>query len=340
MAGLRRLDAFQKVRRDVQDRSALGGIVTLVAMSAAAILFVSETFLYLRGVTRHSLHLAESTPVPLSRPSRSLVDMPGKISLQFMITFPHLSCRQLDFALDDASLSAGTLEKVYGRQLKLNMRTPTFTELTKAMDGAKPAKTRDGCTITGDLKIPLVAGDFAITITRRTWAEATSTLLLGLLDDRQIPDAQRPQKLDFNVSHYIHYIRFGTPFPKAQDTPLEGRLHTIQNKMGGIALQQIHVKLIPTIYKRFLTSAYTYQLGVVDHTVQPETLVAKGVPLLPGISVSYDFTPLAVHHSESRENFLVFLSSLVAIVGGVFVTVGLATGLLVHSAAAVAKKLD
>ena len=110
--------------------------------------------------------------------------------------------------------------------------------------------------------------------------------------------------------------------------------------MGGIALQQMHVKLIPTLYQRFLTSSHTYQLSVVDHTVQPETLVAKGVPLLPGMSVSYDFTPLAVHHVESRENFLVFLSSLVAIVGGVFVTVGLATGLLVHSAAAVAKKLD
>ncbi|CAB9528598.1 reticulum-Golgi intermediate compartment protein 3 [Seminavis robusta] len=340
MAGLRRLDAFQKVRRDVQSKSALGGLITLVAISAAAILFVSEIFLYLRGVTRHSLHLAQSTHVPLTRPSHSISDMPGKIPLKFMITFPHLTCRQLDFALDDASHSSGTLEKVYGRQ-SLTLRTPTLSELRLAMEtGATPAQTRNGCTILGDLKIPLVAGEFAITITRRTWAEATSTLLLGLLDDRQIPDSGLSQKLEFNVSHYIHYIRFGTPFPRAKDAPLEGRLHTIQNKMGGIALQQIHVKLIPTIYQRFLAASTTYQLSVVDHTVQPETLVAKGVPLLPGIAVSFDFTPLAVHHVESRENILVFLSSLVSIVGGVFVTVGLATGMLVHSAAAVAKKLD
>ena len=111
--------------------------------------------------------------------------------------------------------------------------------------------------------------------------------------------------------------------------------------MGGIALQQMHVKLIPTIYQRFFGGhSHTYQSSVVDHTVQPETLVAKGVPLLPGVAVSFDFTPLAVHHVEGRENILVFLSSLVSIVGGVFVTVGLATGLVVHSAAAVAKKLD
>jgi hypothetical protein len=37
---------------------------------------------------------------------------------------------------------------------------------------------------------------------------------------------------------------------------------------------------------------------------------------------------------------LVFLSSLVSIVGGVFVTVGLVSGCLVDSAKAVAKKID
>jgi len=68
--------------------------------------------------------------------------------------------------------------------------------------------------------------------------------------------------------------------------------------------------------------------------------VARGVQQLPGLVVTYDFTPLTVHHSEGRDNFLVFLSSLISIVGGVFVTVGMLTGCLVHSAQAVAKKID
>lgn len=54
----------------------------------------------------------------------------------------------------------------------------------------------------------------------------------------------------------------------------------------------------------------------------------------------YDFTPLAVRHVDSRENVFVFLSSLVGIVGGVFVTVKLVSGCLVNSAQAVAKKMD
>ena len=47
----------------------------------------------------------------------------------------------------------------------------------------------------------------------------------------------------------------------------------------------------------------------------------------------YDFTPLAMRHMEVRENWLVFLSSLVRIVGGIFVAVGLVSGCSVHSGA-------
>jgi Endoplasmic reticulum vesicle transporter len=83
-----------------------------------------------------------------------------------------------------------------------------------------------------------------------------------------------------------------------------------------------------------------YQMSVVDITVQPSALIATGAQQLPGLTVTYDFTPLTVHHSDGRESFLVFLSSLISIVGGVFVTVGLVTGCLVHSVEAVAKKID
>ena len=98
---------------------------------------------------------------------------------------------------------------------------------------------------------------------------------------------------------------------------------------------------MPTTYKRtFHAAKETYQASVSRHIVQPETLAAQRSTLLPGLLLTYDFTPLAVRHVESRENWFVFLSSLVGIVGGVFVTVGLVTGCLVNSAQAVAKKMD
>ena len=82
-----------------------------------------------------------------------------------------------------------------------------------------------------------------------------------------------------------------------------------------------------------------YQVSVAQHLVNPNTLAAQQSTLLPGLVMYYDFTPLAVYHTEERENFFVFLSSLISIVGGAFVTVGLVSRCLV-SAASVAKKID
>lgn len=118
-------------------------------------------------------------------------------------------------------------------------------------------------------------------------------------------------------------------------------MHLVENDTGGIALANVNVKLVPTTYTSgFFSSRHQYQISVTEHMVQPETLASQGSRFLPGLAVTYDFTPLAVHHVEARDSPLVFLSSLVSIVGGVFVTVSLMTGCLVHSAAEIAKKMD
>jgi hypothetical protein len=128
-------------------------------------------------------------------------------------------------------------------------------------------------------------------------------------------------------------------FPLTKN-PLQDDMHVVENDSGGIALANVNVKLVPTLYSGMLTSREMYQLSVTEHIVQPETLAQQGSRFLPGLALSYDFTPLAVHHVEARDNILVFLSSMVSIVGGVFVTVSLVTGCLVHSAAELAKKID
>jgi hypothetical protein len=116
--------------------------------------------------------------------------------------------------------------------------------------------------------------------------------------------------------------------------------YDIDNDSGGLALTQVSVKLVPTNYQTMMGSQDMYQLSVTDHIIQPETLATQGSQFLPGMAITYDFTALAVHHVEWRDNIFVFASSLISIVGGVFVTVSLFTGCLVHSAAAVAKKID
>ena len=334
MPALRKLDAFAKTRPDLQQKSVAGGIITAIAATTAAALFLAQITSYIVGSTQHSLHLArsESIPViPLSEVNpRNNV---GRIPLTVHVTFPHLECRQLEVSLDGASLSTGELTKIHGEH-SLSLRPPTKTDRVNA---GNAFKTNRGCTVIGKLRPQVVAGVLSVGLSRETWLQATRAISLRAgADESTIAD----QLQQFNVSHYIHNIQFGAAYPYAKASPLKQRAHWINNEFGGIAVEYIAVKLVPTLVSGAFSNLLTYQASVADHTITPATLVTKGVPYLPGLVLTYDFTPLAVHHKSGRDSFLVFLSSLISIVGGVFVTVGLFTGCLVHSAQAVAKKID
>jgi len=341
VGGLRRLDAFVKTRPDLQEKNAVGGFITLLAAATAALLFLCQIFVYVRGTSQHSLSLSRSVSVPLLPIPKehekglhhALLNLHGKIPLRILVTFLHLDCKALEITLDGASLSSGDLERIHGKHT-LVLRKPTSTEMRKA---GIQTYTSAGCTVDGLLRPQMVAGVLQITISTKWWQEASREIhTLQTVRPDKITDALQK----YNVSHYIHKIEFGKTFPKSAAKPLEDRAHIVENDFGGIAIEQIQVKLVPTISQGLLFRESSYQTSVVDHTIQPHTLVSLGVQMLPGLALSYDFTPLTVHHSEGRDNFLVFLSSLVSIVAGVFVTVGMVTGCLVRSASEIAKKID
>ncbi|KAL7573034.1 hypothetical protein ACA910_018726 [Epithemia clementina (nom. ined.)] len=349
MSGLRRYDAFVKTRPDMRTRSAVGGVITIVAATTAVLLLIGQLIMYIRGSPTHSLHLATSQSTPL-RPlnlspiqSKILDRIGGTINFQLRITFPHIRCSRLDVIHDGASLSSNELSKHHpGHSIQL--RAPTSSELAKiaAQGGSyyklSTLKPSQGCTVDGEMRIPLVAGSLVVSMNAMAWSEVTSMLTIRRLEGND--QSFKLAMAGFNVTHYIHYIRFGDSFPLANVKPLEDRYNLIENNFGGVALEQIEVKLVPTQFQDSWSSKIMYQMSVTDHQVQPATLVAHGVPHLPGVLVSYDFSPIAVRHHGGRDNLLVFLSSLVSIVGGVFVTVGMLTSCLVHSAKVVAKKVD
>jgi hypothetical protein len=328
MANLRRLDAFAKPRDETRSKSAIGGIITVIAASTAAALFVAQLAMYIRGNPTHSLHLSTSETIPmLSLNMKHSSQMTfGKIPLRIHVTFPFLQCSQLEVKHDGASLSTGELEKVHGKHF-LTLRPPTAGELAKL---GEHDRTK-GCTVEGMMRVSRVGGQLSIVMNREAFRRATMALMMGLQTTATHLSA-------FNVSHYIEHVRFGNTFEHA-DNPLEHRAHIIQNH-GGIGLEEMDVKLVPTQQSTWLGIQNSYQLSINGHSVQPATMVESKISQYPGLAITYDFSPLAVHYTSGRENYLVFLSSLISIVGGVFVTVGLVTGCVVHSAQAVAKKID
>ena len=350
---LRRLDAFHKTRPDLQQRTVVGGLITIIAAVTAALLFLGQIYNYLNGSSHHALKLSQSVSIPLlpveyhagsnggggkNYKGNSLVQHvlaeAGKINLNIHVTFTHLQCDHLDVILDGASMVGGDLEKVHGKHA-LVKRPPTHSELRTI---GLPNNHKGGCTIQGHLRPYIVAGVLQITISSKAWAEATSMITLLRMTDAESVSKSLER---YNVSHYIHSIEFGRTFSQSAAKPLMNRPHMIENDFGGIAVESISVKLVPTVSRGTFLTETSYQTSVVEHTIQPQTLVAHGVPHLPGLVLSYDFTPLTVDHSADGEALLIFLSSLLSIVAGVYVTVSLITGCLVQSAAAVAsKKID
>jgi len=269
------------------------------------------------------------------------------IPLKLHVTFPHLSCSQLDYAHDGNDSSSGKFEHYHSKPYTFTKRVPTNEEYKKAVGSSVSSVTRDniekrrsGCTVAGTIHIPRVGGTLSVSVSPDAWRRATSVLAFGmdLLGGKKDDVDPFHGKLP-NVTHYVHHISFGNGFPPGTN-PLQDAHHVMDNG-SGVALANVAVKLVPTTYKRtFHSERETFQASVSRHIVEPVTLAAQRSMLLPGLMITYDFTPLAVRHVEKRENLFVFLSSLVGIVGGVFVTVGLVSGCLVNSAQAVAKKMD
>mmetsp|Transcript_14122 Transcript_14122/g.20166 ORF Transcript_14122/g.20166 Transcript_14122/m.20166 type:complete len:363 (-) Transcript_14122:255-1343(-) len=353
----RSFDAFAKPIDGVRHQTVTGGVITVLASTSAIVLFFSQIYMYLHVDTRNHFSLAESFPLSFIMPSMSHTNnsvnrillqakregsgMPAdriaelsalersRIDVAIHITFPYIKCANMDYAHDAASLSNGKFVKMYGKRA-FTKRQPNSAEWEKvighinfAEDKAKLSTSiQNACTIKGEISVPRIGGEITLSLDLDTWHKVS----------------RLKDKNGMNVNHYIHNISFGTQFPLYQN-PLSESMDTIENKYH-VGVTNIMVKLIPTKYKRFARrSIDTYQTSVTKFAIQPNTLASQNSAMTPGLSIHYDFTPLAVHHIETRENIFVFLGSLISIVGGVFVTVGLVSSCLI-TATTFGKKID
>eukprot|EP00531_Pseudo-nitzschia_arenysensis_P012703 CAMPEP_0116136260 /NCGR_PEP_ID=MMETSP0329-20121206/11627_1 /TAXON_ID=697910 /ORGANISM="Pseudo-nitzschia arenysensis, Strain B593" /LENGTH=382 /DNA_ID=CAMNT_0003631111 /DNA_START=47 /DNA_END=1195 /DNA_ORIENTATION=+ len=382
MPVLRNVDVFVKARADIRTQSTSGGLITLIAASTAFLLFLGQVYFYVFPTQSHTLHLAESMQFPMLAEDivdpfqKRSYDIKGKIPLYFKITFLHTPCQSLGVTFNgeavlgnDYSGHAGgraTNNKKKNPPLTVKKYKPRSADLRSIFGSEHSAEAKKhqgrGCTLTGNMRVPIVAGTLAITMTRNAWIEA----LNFFMTQSRVPESEKNSKSDafgkemeYNATHYLHEVRFGKKKSSAAKgltssgyiPPLENRLRTVDNEFYGIAKEEIQVKLIPTVHSNpgLLSQMFGggnkpfYQMSVVEHMLQPETMMAQSSGgAVPGVVLTYDVTPLAVHIDELNGDggFLGFLSSLIGIVGGCFVTVGLFAGCAVRSVEAVAKKID
>ena len=121
----------------------------------------------------------------------------------------------------------------------------------------------------------------------------------------------------WNVSHSINQLDFGERYPGVKN-PLDGVQKILKS---GTGMYQYFAKVVPTDFTysngRMLK---TNQFSVTDH-FRPVTIrTARG---MPGIFVFYELSPIQVNAKQVRKSFSSFLTSICAIIGGVFTVMSL-----------------
>eukprot|EP00761_Pharyngomonas_kirbyi_P012907 gb/GECH01012934.1/.p1 GENE.gb/GECH01012934.1/~~gb/GECH01012934.1/.p1 ORF type:complete len:387 (+),score=85.06 gb/GECH01012934.1/:1-1161(+) len=180
----------------------------------------------------------------------------------------------------------------------------------------KKISRNEGCNVQGTLLVNKVAGNFH-------FAPGTS---------HQNQQSHVHSFMPFEVenwdpSHVIHRLGFGEEYPGLVN-PLDGKEK--QGADSGKGVYQYFVKVVPTIYESTDNKELeTNQYSVTEHYRAGQNM--------PGVFFMYDLSPIMVHIKETRKSFVHFITSLCAIVGGVFTVAGIVDS-IVYNASRFSKK--
>jgi len=185
----------------------------------------------------------------------------------------------------------------------------------------------EGCEIYGYLLVNKVAGNFHFAPGKSFQQHHVHVHDLKPFGER-----------DFNASHNIVRFSFGHDFPGIIN-PLDGVRKTIQK--DEIAMFQYFVKIVPTTYENLANEIInTNQFSVtermkilppVDTNKEQDHSPTHDHSGLPGVFVMYDLSPIMVKYTEKQRSFSHFLTSVCAIVGGVFTVAGIIDSFIYHS---------
>ncbi|KAJ4831065.1 hypothetical protein Tsubulata_043530 [Turnera subulata] len=314
---LKNLDAYPKINEDFYNRTLSGGIITLVSSFVMFLLFFSEFRSYWHTVTETKL----------------LVDTSRGESLRinFDITFPAIRCSLLSL---DAMDISGEQHLDIRHDITKKRINPNGDVIEARQEGIgapkieKPLQRHGGRLEHNEIYCGSCYG-----------AEMSDDDCCNSCDD--VREAYRRKgwavtnvDLIDQISHRINRLAFGDYFPGVVN-PLDGA-QLIHNSPNG--MQQYFIKVVPTIYTDIRgRTVQSNQYSVTEHFKQVEVISPNSHP---GVFFVYDFSPIKVTFKEEHISFLQFLTSVCAIVGGIFTIAGIADSFVYHGQKAMKKKVE
>eukprot|EP00039_Didymoeca_costata_P019597 m.338192 g.338192 ORF g.338192 m.338192 type:complete len:382 (+) comp18335_c0_seq1:145-1290(+) len=174
----------------------------------------------------------------------------------------------------------------------------------------------EGCTLYGFIEVNKVSGNFHLAPGKSFQQHSV-----------HIHDLQSFGRRSFNMTHTIRRLTFGHEYPGLVN-PLDD--HTQVSNDEGSAMYQYFIKVVPTKYTKLSgMELKTNQYSVTSHKrVMNHALGESG---LPGVFFMFELSPIVVQLTETRRSLAHFLTSLCAIIGGVFTVAGMIDSVIFHS---------
>jgi len=320
---LKEVDAFPKLEEEYRITTDSGVALSVVSGIVMLLLFFSQLRAFFGSTTTE--HIVVDT-----RPA-------SKITINFNITFPSLRCSECVIDLMDVSGSQLTAESdTFRTRLDSQGRaigSPFLVSRHNDLDLSSLDKPGEGCIVTGSAKVNKVAGNMHIAL------GASHHHRQG----KHVHQFAPSQVLYYNASHVINHLSFGPAFP-GRPNPLDG---VIKRTEKGPAHFQYFIKIVPTQYEEESAgeigeSIETFQFSVTEHT--RHIAIHNGridTRQLPGVFFIYEISPFMVRVVKTHGMpFSSFLTSLCAIIGGVFTVSGLVSSVLYHGNRAIRRRKE
>lgn len=346
---IRQLDAYPKTLEDFRIKTFSGATVTIVSCIIATILFFYELSYYLEPQIqqqvlvdvskgeRLKIHFDLIFPqVPCSALSVDAIDVSGnqQINIVHDIYKTRLDVHgePIDNAKKDNSLNLikskqlqvtsttvkptldpSRCESCYGAETSTRKCCNTCDAVKEAYhmkgwalsnlnsieqckrEGLVNAVSNEGCKIFGFVEVARVGGNLHIAPGRSMD-----------LDHRHVHDITNLDS--FNTSHIINHLSFVTYEPGH----LDGTTHTADSAMASF---RYYIKVVNSIFVHLNgTTVPKSDFAVTIHKSTPNNDEASPA----GVYFVYEFAPMMIRYTFYERPFLHFLTSVCAIIGGVF----------------------
>jgi len=192
-------------------------------------------------------------------------------------------------------------------------------------EGVKDPSTQisaEGCRMFGNIDVARVQGNIHIAPGKSLARQ-----------HRHVHDLTDFESGIVNTTHIIKHLSFGEDIP-GRVNPLDDTTETCEHSAMNF---QYFIKIVGSMFSNIEGDVLlSNQFAVTRNKRRTD----DGDTSLPGVFFIYEFAPMMVKYVERRRSFLHFMTSVFAIIGGVFTVAGMVDSLVYFSVNVIKKKME